>query len=215
MGSITRPSRGGGWAATTTRQIGFFLLPTRVSLSLTAKASVHLEFRFGRARTLAAARQLLHRGHLALRQLAHHLLHLAELLDQLIHGLHVGPGPARDAAAARAVEDRRVGALLGSHRRDDGLKAVHLTLVDLEVAEAHPAYPGHHLEQIADRPHAAHLLELLEEVVERELLLADLLLELGRALLVELALGLLGEGEDVAHAEDPLGHPVGVEPLEG
>ena len=32
--------------------------------------------------------------------------------------------------------------------------------------------------------------------------------------LVHLALGLLDEGHDVAHAEDPLGHPVGVEALE-
>ena len=33
--SITRPSRGERWSATTTRQIGSFLPPTRVSLSLT------------------------------------------------------------------------------------------------------------------------------------------------------------------------------------
>src|ERR1700684_1343844 len=33
--SITRPSRGERWSATTTRQMGSFLPPTRVSLSLT------------------------------------------------------------------------------------------------------------------------------------------------------------------------------------
>src|SRR2546426_7926179 len=109
MVSMTRPSRGERWSATTTRQIGFFFPPTRVSLSRTAKASVHLEFGSGRAGTLAAAGKLLHRGHLALRQLAHHLLHLAELLDELIHGLHIGARTARDPAPARPVQDRRVG----------------------------------------------------------------------------------------------------------
>ena len=58
------------------------------------------------------------------------------------------------------------------------------------------------------------LLHLLEEVVERELLLADLLLESLRAALVDLTLGLLDQGHHVAHAEDALGHAVGVEALE-
>src|ERR687893_316717 len=58
------------------------------------------------------------------------------------------------------------------------------------------------------------LLHLLEEVVERELLLADLLLELSRLALVHLALGLLHERHHVAHAEDALRHPVRVEALE-
>src|SRR3954467_11409415 len=128
MVSITRPSRGERWSATTTRQIGFFLPPTRVSLSLTAKASIHLEFRFGRGGTLAPAGKLLHRRHLALCQLPHHLLHLAELLDELIDGLDVGAGAARDAPAARPVEDRRVRTLLGGHRGDDRLEAVDLPL---------------------------------------------------------------------------------------
>ena len=42
----------------------------------------------------------------------------------------------------------------------------------------------------------------------------DLALELARLVLVELALGLLDQGHHVAHAEDPLGHAVGVEALE-
>jgi hypothetical protein len=36
MVSITRPSRGERWSATTTRQIGFFFEPTRVNLNRTA-----------------------------------------------------------------------------------------------------------------------------------------------------------------------------------
>ena len=44
--------------------------------------------------------------------------------------------------------------------------------------------------------------------------LAQLALERLGLVLVELALGLLDERQDVAHAEDPLGHAVGVEALE-
>src|SRR3954462_4190 len=113
MVSITRPSRGERWSATTTRQIGFFLEPTRVNLSRTA---------IGSAVTLAAARQLRQRGHLALLQLTHHLLHLAELLDELVHGLDGGPRAARDPPPARPVDDLRVRPLLGRHRGDDRLQ---------------------------------------------------------------------------------------------
>src|SRR3954463_4177895 len=42
---MTRPSRGERWSATTTRQTGFFLPPTRVSLTRTAKVSDHLSER--------------------------------------------------------------------------------------------------------------------------------------------------------------------------
>src|SRR3712207_8958714 len=52
------------------------------------------------------------------------------------------------------------------------------------------------------------LFRSLEEVLEVELLGADLPLELRRLVLVELALGLLDERHDVAHPEDPLGHAV-------
>src|SRR6266545_1820051 len=137
---MKRPSRGERWSETTTRQIGFFLLPTRVRRTRT---DIERE-------RLATARQLLQRWHLAARDLLHHLAHLAELLHELRH----------DA--------------------------------------------GHHLQQRAERAHVAHLLHLLEEVVERELLLADLPLELGRLALVHLLLGLLDERHHVAHAEDPL-----------
>jgi hypothetical protein len=40
------------------------------------------------------------------------------------------------------------------------------------------------------------------------------LLHRGGLVLVELRLGLLDERQDVAHAEDALAHPVGVEALE-
>ena len=55
-----------------------------------------------------------------------------------------------------------------------------------------------------------------EEVVEGELaaLPVSLAGRLGRLLGVEGLLGLLDQGEHVAHAEDPRGHPVGVEDVE-
>src|SRR5215210_2203098 len=107
---MKRPSRGERWSETTTRQIGFFLLPTRVRRTRTDIGSGRLAEAAGRARCApmllsTAAGQLLQRWHLAARDLLHHLAHLAELLDELRHGLHRGAGPARDPPAARAVDD--------------------------------------------------------------------------------------------------------------
>src|SRR4051812_22906057 len=131
--SMKRPSRGERWSATTTRQIGFFLLPTRVSLTRTL---------ISRAR-LATAGQFLQVGHLPPRELAHQLLHLAELLDQLADRLNGGARAPGDAPAARAVDDLRIGALLRRHRLDDRLEAVQLALVEVHVAEL-GAHPRHH-----------------------------------------------------------------------
>ena len=108
---MKRPSRGERWSVATTRQIGLFLAPTRVSLILTAKSCLSSFGDGGRIRESGAlppaAHQLLHRGHLALLQRAHHLLHLAELLDELVHGLHGRPGALRDPLAPRPVDDLR------------------------------------------------------------------------------------------------------------
>src|SRR4051794_39097685 len=137
---MTRPSRGERWSATTTRQTGFFLLPTRVSLTRTAKLRSPLRNQSraqaapARAPTLAATGQLLQVRHLPRLHRAHHLLQLAELLDELVHGLDVGPRAERDPAPARAVEDAGIAALLGGHRCDDRLEPVEVAVVDLEVA---------------------------------------------------------------------------------
>ena len=101
----------------------------------------------------------------------------------------------------------------GRHRQDDRLEPVQLLLVTWSWPSCLPT-PGHHPQQVLQRAHLAHLLHLVQEVVERELLLADLPLELLGLALVHLPLGLLDERHDVAHPEDPLGHPVGVEALE-
>src|SRR5215210_8213063 len=124
MASMKRPSRGERWSATTTRQFGFFLPPTRVSLTRTDTAE-----------RLAAARELLQRGHLSLRDLPHQLLHLAELLHELTDGLDRGAGAVRDPPPARAVDQLWVGPLLGGHRQDDRLQPVELLVAHLQRAE--------------------------------------------------------------------------------
>ena len=158
--------------------------------------------------------RLLRVGHLALGHLLHQLAHLAELLDEAVDRLDGGPRAGGDPLAARAVDLGRVGALVGRHREDDRLEPVELALVDLPHPLHRLAHPGHHLHQVAERAHAADLLHLGEEVLERELLLADLPLEVRGLVRVELVLGLLDQRHDVAHAEDAARHPVGVEALE-
>ena len=108
-----------------------------------------------------------------------------------------------------------MGTLLGRHRGDDRLQAVQVAVVDLQVPDAQGARAGEHLQEPGQRSHPSDLLHLAEEVVEGELLLADLALEVGRLVLVELLLRLLDQRHHVAHAEDALRHPVGVEALEG
>src|SRR4051812_33985606 len=96
------------------------------------------------------------------------------------------------------VGSRRSSSVIEDHR----LEPVELAVVDLERTEL-LSHPRHHLQQALKRAHLADLLELVEEVVERELLLADLALELLGLALVDLALGLLDQRHHVAHPEDP------------
>src|SRR4051794_35591683 len=130
--SMKRPSRGERWSATTTRQIGSFLPPTRVSLSRTANGSSSRSAwksrrervagaserrpagaseprpagMSGRARRSApAAHERTDVGHVAPPDLAHELAHLVELLDQLVDRLDVGPRALGDAQAPRALDE--------------------------------------------------------------------------------------------------------------
>ncbi len=56
-----------------------------------------------------------------------------------------------------------------------------------------------HAQEVFQRPHVLDLLELVVEVLEVELLAAELALQLFGLLLVELLLGLLDERDHVAH----------------
>src|SRR6476469_5796404 len=104
--SIVRPSRGERLSATTMRQIGFFLEPTRLSLIRTAIGSGRLASSHLLARcALLNARQLGHllrRRHLPVGHRFHHHFHLVELLDQLVDLLHFGPRAVGDSFATRA-----------------------------------------------------------------------------------------------------------------
>ena len=123
------------------------------------------------------------------------------------------PLPARDPLAARAVDSMRETALARRHRQDDRLDAGQLALVDLEPLQL-VADTRDHREHALQRAHLAQHLVAGEEVVERELAGAEARLHLRLLVLGDGRLRLLDQRQDVAHAEDPRGHPVGVEPLE-
>ena len=123
------------------------------------------------------------------------------------------PLPVGDAQLAGAVDDLRVAALLEGHRVDDALDLGQLAVVDLLVAEL-LGHARHHLHEAAEVAHLLDLGHLLEEVLERELALEHAVGGVLGLLLVEGLLGLVDEGEDVAHAEDAAGEAVGVEQVE-
>src|SRR3954465_7742569 len=209
---MKRPSRGERWSATTTRQIGSFFPPTRVSLSRTAMRSFRASKRRRRLAGLPHERPEVR--HLAAPDLAHQLAHLIELLHELVDLLDARARALRDANTPRALDELGPPALLRRHRQHDRLDAVDLALVDLHLRQLLARQAGQHAEDRLERAHLAQRLELLEEVLERELVAAQLALELERLVLLELLLGLLDERHDVAHTEDPLRHPLGVEALE-
>ena len=103
---------------------------------------------------------------------------------------------------AAGVEDLGILTLLRRHREDDRLGVRHLLFVELGVIEllAEPArqHPG----DLGEVAHLLQLLELVEVIRERQAVLAELFLELFGLRLVVLLLGLLDEGEHIAHAED-------------
>src|ERR1700686_3461572 len=148
MVSITRPSRGERWSATTTRHMGSLLPPTRVSLSLTDTVSSLLVARLlpaelrrcarQRPRSASAARERADIRDPAAPDLAHHLAHLAELLDQAIDVLNGGPRAAGDPQPARPLDQLRAAALLGGHRQDDRLNPVQLALVHFHILHLPP-----------------------------------------------------------------------------
>ncbi len=103
----------------------------------------------------------------------HHLLHLAELLDEAVDVTDRGAAAVGDAGAAAAVDDLGLAPLLRGHRADDRLDRLQLVVVDLGALQL-LRHAGHHPQQVAERAHLLELLHLLEEVVEGELTLQQL-----------------------------------------
>src|SRR5215204_3394309 len=134
---MTRPSRGERRSATTTRQTGSFFPPTRVrrmETDMTARQDSELPL----------PHQLAEIGHLARAEALHHLAHLAELLDQLVHLLDGRARALGDPQAARALDQLGPAALLRGHGEDDRLHAVELALVDLQLGELVAGEAGDH-----------------------------------------------------------------------
>ena len=105
-------------------------------------------------------------------------------------------------------------ALGGGHRRDDRLGLLEHIVRNVHVLE-HLAHAGEHRSEVLEVAHLLDLLNLRDEVVEVELVFDQFLFELAGLLLVELLLCAFHERHHVAHAQDSVGHALGVEHLQG
>src|SRR3990172_8261284 len=124
MVSMNRPSRALRESVTTIRYVGRLVLPRRASLIAVA---------IGHLLPLARVPKHLERflRHTAGSQLLHHLLHLFELGQQLVHGLYIRDPPGGDAPAPAPVDQVGMAALLRGHGGDDSLDLVEGTVIYL------------------------------------------------------------------------------------
>src|SRR5712692_4991601 len=186
---------------------------SRRPISLTR--ACHYDLPSGEAREFAQAFHLGAGGQGAV--LLHHLAHLHVLLEDLVDLLHGGAAAFGDALAALAVDDVVVAAFLVGHGIDDGFEALELALVDFGVFGQirERADLREHVHDLVERTHLAHLLELVAEVFEGEVILAEFAFELGGGFFVDGQFGALDEGHDVAHAEDAGDDTLGIKAFEG
>src|SRR5918998_344523 len=159
MVSMKRPSRGERRSATTTRHTGSFFPPTRVSRMLTAIPARQDSASSHRCRMSWPRSGI-----------------LPDCRPRII--LRISPNCLTSWLTCWTVA-----ALVRRHREDDRLDAIELAVVDLHLRELVAGEPRDHAEDRRERAHLADPLELVEEVLERELVLAELLLELLRLLL--------------------------------
>src|SRR5579884_372277 len=203
---MKRPSRGERASATTKRYVGCFLAPMRRSLIFTMSS-----FYFGLAQH---SERKLCTFFAAETHLLHHLARFFEAFDQAIHVGDLGPAALRDALAARTVEDIRVLPLPSRHRTDNRFDALDVGFRNFEVLGQRTRYARDHFQDVGHRSQLANLPHLLQEIVERELLLEHLLLELFGLLGGVDVLRAFDEREHVAHAENARGQAVRMERLE-
>ena len=160
---------------------------------------------------------LLRGRHLAGRHLLHHLAHLVELLDQLVDVLDLGPRAVRDPFAPRAVD------------RSPGWRA-RAGVIERMIASTRSSSPSSTSAffscfiapipgSIPIRPLSGPILRTWRICWRKSSSVNwsrfEFLLQVLGLALVDLLLGFLDQAEHVAHAEDPRGHAVGVEALEG
>src|SRR5262245_53689729 len=123
-----------------------------------------------------------HLGHLP-----HQRPHLVELAEELLDLMRLCAAAGRDAPPPAQVDHVRVAALLLGHRVDHALDALDRLLGILALWN-HVAHAGHLGHQVAHAAHFGHHLELLAEVVKREVAFFELLLLAGNLFLRQLGL---------------------------
>src|SRR6185437_8245744 len=107
--------------------------------------------------------------------------------------------PARDPPTPRAVDELGVGPFARGHGKDDRLHLADLLLsVDAGRLALERLGAGNHVEDAFEGPHPTKLPDLGQEVVKADLPRAQVLLDLGRLLLVQGPLGALDQAQDVA-----------------
>ncbi|SHV96801.1 Uncharacterised protein [Mycobacteroides abscessus subsp. abscessus] len=89
-----------------------------------------------------------------------------------------------------------------------------MLIVDGGQRILHLTGAGQHAQQVADGTHLADRQHLLQEVLEREFPRGDLLGGRQGLLGIEVLFGLLDQGQQVTHAQNAAGHPIGVEDVE-
>src|SRR5258708_321876 len=131
---MSRPSRGERLSAATTRYVGCLVFPIRIRRSFTATSS---------SPTLLLFLVLLLHHATGEAHGLHHLLHLAELLEQQVDFGGARSAAVGDPQATGSVDDARASALARRHRPDDGFDPSQLTIVDVGVLEL-LGDPGQH-----------------------------------------------------------------------
>ncbi len=143
---------------------------------------------------------------------AHHLAHLAELLEQVVHFFQRGAGAAGDAFAAGAAYDFRATSLVLGHAEHDRLGALHFFAIKGVRGQLFFdfAKTGEQTKQAFERTHVLDHFHLIEEIGEVELALGHALGAAHGIGLVDLIGHLLNHADDVAHAENAVRHAGGV-----
>src|SRR5688500_5044193 len=158
--SMNLPSRGLFESATTMRYTGAFLRPMRRRRIRTAIgvlpdvvwwcSSGLLACSAFPSRTRGRSTHAHHSGrhaHAALPCLLHHLLHVAELREEVVDLAHRPSRTLRDARAARPVDDPGCLPLGGRHREHDRLEMLHPPGVHVRLLEHLAVHARQHLEQ--------------------------------------------------------------------
>ena len=144
----------------------------------------------------------------------HHLLCLVELFEEFVYLLYVCSGTLCNTSSSRSVYNLGILPLLWSHGSYDGLNVLERIVRYVNILNS-LSYSRYHSCEVLYISHLLDLLYLPEEVIEVKLVLPYFLLETFSLLLVKLLLGTLNERDDVAHAENTVGHTFWMEDIDG